>query len=341
MAKRKSVLMVGVVAAAVAFPSMALAAKIVERIVARVNTEIVTERQFEQEKQKLRTQLAEQFSGSELEQQYQEQSKNLLRDLIDQDLMVQRAKDRDIKVESDVVKRLDEFRKDAHLATQEELQAEVEKQGMVWEDFEDGIRRQLLMQEVIGHEVGSRVVVTREDCRKYYQAHKDQFIFPEGVHLAQILISNENRKPEEAQQRAKEALAEVKAGAKWADLVRKYSDQPKAAEGGDIGFFKAGTLAPALDAAIAKLDEGQTTDLIETKYGFVILKVLEQRKEGMAKFEDVEQRINSYLYNEQMQPALREFLRTLRKESFIYLAPGYVDTGAERPTQAAVAAKVP
>lgn len=341
MVIRKSVLIVGVLAVALAFPAMALGAKIVERIVARVNSEIVTERQFEQEKQKLRTQLAEQYSGSDLEQQYQEQSKNLLRDLIDQDLMVQKAKDLDIKVESDVVKRLDEFRKDGHFATQEELQAEVEKQGMVWEDFEDGIRRQILMQEVIGREVGSRVVVTRQDCRKYYEAHKGEFVFPEGVHLAQILISNENRKPDEAQQRAKEALAEVKTGAKWSELVRKYSDQPKAAEDGDIGFFKAGTLSPALDAAIAKLDEGQTTDVIETKFGYVILKVLEKRKEGMAKFEDVEQRINSFLYNQQMQPALREFLRTLRKESFIYLAPGYVDTGAERPTQAAVAAKVP
>ena len=341
MVIRKSVLIVGVLAIAAAFPAVALGAKIVERIVARVNSEIVTERQFEQEKQKLRNQLAEQYSGADLEQQYQEQSKNLLRDLIDQDLMVQKAKDLDIKVESDVVKRLDEYRKDGRFATQEELQAEVERQGMVWEDFEDGIRRQILMQEVIGRAVGSRVVVTRQDCRKYYEAHKDEFVFPEGVHLAQILISNENRKPDEAQQRANEALAEVKAGAKWSELVRKYSDQPKASEDGDIGFFKAGTLSPALDAAIAKLDEGQTTDVIETKFGYVILKVLEKRKEGMAKFEDVEQRINSFLYNQQMQPALREFLRTLRKDSFIYLAPGYVDTGAERPTQAAVAAKVP
>lgn len=332
MMNGKWILTAGVVGAALGLAPALLHGRIVERIIARVNNEIITEKQFEREKQKLRTQLAEQYTGAELEQAYQEQTKNLLRDLIDQDLMVEKAKDLDIKVESDVVKRLDEIRKDGHFATQEELQAEVEKQGLVWEDFEDGVRRQIMMQEVIGHEVGSHVSVTREDCRKYYEAHKNEFVFPEGVHLAQILISTENRKPEEAQQRGKEALAEIKAGAKWAEVVKKYSDQEKAGEGGDIGFVKTDSLAPALAEVISKLDEGQTTELIETKFGPVILKVLERRKEGMAKFEDVEPRITNMLYDQQMQPALRDYLRTLRKESFIYLAPGYVDTGAERPT---------
>ena len=178
--------------------------------------------------------------------------------------------------------------------------------------------------------------MTKDDSRKYFEAHKDQFVYPEGVHLAQILISTgEERKPEEAQKRGKEALDELKAGAKWATVVTKYSDQQKAGEGGDIGYVKSDSMAPALATALAKLDENQYTDLIETKFGYLILKVLERRQAGQAKFEDVEQRITNMLYDQQMQPALREYLRTLRKESYIYLAPGYVDTGAERPSPAA------
>jgi len=227
------------------------------------------------------------------------------------------------------------------LATQEDLQAEVEKQGTTWEDFEDNIRRQLLMRVVIEREVGSRIVISHEDTRKYYDAHKQEFVFPEGVHLAEVLISTENRKPEEAETRGKEALAEIKGGARWAEVAKKYSDHDSANEGGDIGFLKAGTLAPVLDAAIAKLEEKDYTDLIKTKYGYMILKVLERRNAGTAKYEEVEPRINEMLYNEQMQPALREYLRTLRKESFIYLASGYIDTGAERPTQTALTQKQP
>jgi peptidyl-prolyl cis-trans isomerase SurA len=339
MKRKKFSMITGIATITVTASSLTASAKVVERIIARVNNDIVTERQFEVEKQKLRTQLAEQNNGAVSDSEFREQSKNLLRDLIDQDLMVQKAKDLDIKVETDVVKRLDEIRKSAHMATQEDLQAEVEKQGLTWEDFEDNIRRQLLMRMVIEREVGSRITISHEETRKYYDAHKDEFVFPEGVHLAQILISVENRKPEEAEERGKEALAELKGGARWADVAKKYSDHDSADEGGDIGFLKAGTLAPALDAAIAKLDENEYTDLIQNKYGYLILKVLERRKAGTAKYEEVEPRINEMLYNEQMQPALREYLRTLRKESFIYLASGYIDTGAERPTQAALAQK--
>ena len=183
------------------------AARVVERIIARVNNEIITMRQYQQEKEKLREQLAEQYSGAELEAHYREQSKDLLRDMIDQSLMVQKAKDLDINVETDVIKRLDDIRQRYHLATIEALQTEVEKQGILWEDFKDQIRRQLLMREVIGREVGSRIILSREDARKYYDAHKDQFKSPGIVHLSQILISTEKHNPAEAKQRADEALA--------------------------------------------------------------------------------------------------------------------------------------
>ncbi len=82
-----------------------------------------------------------------------------------------------------------------------------------WEDFKDQIRRQLLMQEVISRDVGSRIVVTREDARKYYNQHKDDFKSEGMVHLAEILISTEKYKPEEAEKRAKDAEAELKGGA--------------------------------------------------------------------------------------------------------------------------------
>lgn len=341
MIKRALFFMGAVAVLMAAAPPTVRAGKVVERIIARVNNEIVTQRQFEREKQKLRGQLAQEYSGPELEAQVREQSKNLLRDLIDQALMVQKAKDLDLSVETELVKRLDEVRRRANLGTLEDLQHEVEKQGLIWEDFKDNFRRDLLMREVIGREVGSRIIVSREDSRKYYDAHRQEFEFPEGVHLAEILISTEKRKPEEADKRAKEALAELKAGARWADLARKYSDDSSANDGGDVGFFKKGTLAPALAEAVAKLDTGETSDLIQTKYGYTIIKLLERRKQGIAGFEEVEPRVNEILYGQRIQSGLRQYMLTLRKESYIFLAPGYVDTGAERPSEALTAKKGP
>lgn len=324
--------LVVVVLAAFALPGFAKR-EVVERIIARVNSEIITQRQFEQERDSLRQQLSQQYSGAVLDQQFAEQSKNLLRDLIDQSLMVQKAQDDDINVETDLVKQLDQIRKENNLATLEDLQKEVEKTGIVWEDFKEKIRRKLLMREVMGRDVGRTIVVSREDARKYYDTHKKEFDSPGSVHLAEILISTEKHKPDEAEKRAKEAVAEL-ANSKFNEVAQKYSDADTGKDGGDIGYFRTGTLAPALQAVVDKLDVGDNSGLIQTKYGYTILKVLEKFSPGIATFDQVEQQIEEKLYNDQMQPALRKYLTQLRKDSVVYTAPGYLDTGADRPGSA-------
>ena len=302
--------------------------RLVERIIARVNNNIITQLQYDKERQKLHSQLAQNSSGDELEQQFRKDSKNLLRDMIDQDLLVQKAKDDGISVETDIIKQLDEIRQQNSLPSLEALQEAVERQGVVWEDFKDQIRRRLLTQKVIAQEVGSRIILSRADARKYFEAHKAQFDSPPGVRLAEILISTEKHKPAEAKKLAQEALAEIQNGARFSSVTQKYSDAPSASDGGDVGFFKAGTIAPTIASAISKVDVGETTGLIKTQYGYMIFKVLERRVGKTPTFDQVDQQVSGYLYNTRIQEGLRTYLTTLRKESYIRLAPGFVDSGA-------------
>jgi len=314
--------------------------KIIERIIARVNNEIITQHRYDDEQAELRSRLAEQYSGAELDAQVREESKNLLRDLIDESLMVQKAKDLDINVETDVIKQLDDIRKRNNLATLEDLETAIEKEGMNYEDFKDKIRRNLLMREVMEREVGSRIQVSQQDARKFYEAHKNEFKSPGMVHLQQILVSTDKRKPDEAEKRANEAVAELKAGQKFSEVAKKYSDGPSAEQGGDVGMLKEGTLAPDIAAVVTKLDVNEFSNPIQTKYGYVILKVVERMSPGIPKFEEVQQRVEETLYNEKMQPRLREYLTQLRNESYTFIAPGYVDTGQVRPSETLTAKKV-
>ena len=316
-------------------------ARIVERIIAHVNNEIITQHQYDDEQAKLREQLAQQYSGAELEAQMREQSKNLLRDLIDESLMVQKAKDLDINVETDVVKQLDEIRKKNNLATLEDLETAVEKEGLNYEDYKDQMRRQLLMREVMGREIGSRIQLTQSEARKYYDAHKDEFKSPGMVRLGQILVSTDKRKPDEAEKRVNEALAELKAGQKFSEVAKKYSDGSSAEQGGDVGFMKEATLAPEIAGVVGKLDVNEFSNPIQSKYGYIILKVLERYSPGIPKFEEVEQRVDEVLYEQQMQPRYREYLTRLRKESYTYKAPGYVDTGEQLPAETTPTKKGP
>jgi peptidyl-prolyl cis-trans isomerase SurA len=315
------------------------AAHVVERIIARVNSEIITQRQYDKKRDELRGELAQQFSGPDLEARVNEESKNLLRDLIDESLMVQKAKDEDVNVETDLIKSLDQIRKQANLATIEDLEKEAEAQGVNWEDFKEQKRRQLLMQEVISRDVGSRIVVTREDARQYYNAHKDAFKSSGLVHLAEILVSTEKYKPEEAEKRAKDAEAELKGGAKFSEVVKKYSDGPAVDQGGDISPQMSSTLPAGIAAAISKLEINEFTEPIQVKPGYVILRLLERFSPGIPPFEEVETRVNEALYSQRMEPKMREFLTRLRKDSYIFKAPGYLDTGEETPGSALTSEK--
>jgi peptidyl-prolyl cis-trans isomerase SurA len=329
--KRTVIILASAILAATLLAPQARSAHVVERIIARVNSEIITQRQFDKEKTKLRDELGQQYSGAELDAKLSDESKNLLRNLIDQSLMVQKAKDDNANVEMDLIKRLDQMRKQDNLATLDELQKAAEQQGVNWEDFKDQIRRQLLMQETISREVGSRIVVTRQEQLKYYNEHKDEFKSEGMVRLSEILVSTEKYKPDEAEKRAKAAVAEIKGGARFTDVVKKYSDDPSAEQGGDIGYMKSGSLAPGIAAALSKLETNDYTDPIRIKPGYLILRLIERFSPGIPKFEEVETRVQETLYSQQMEPKMRQYLRDLRKDSYIFLAPGYIDTGADTP----------
>jgi len=159
------------------------------------------------------------------------------------------------------------------------------------------------------------------------------------VHLQEILISTDKYKPEEAEKRAKAALAEIKAGDRFADVAKKYSDGPNPDQEGDIGLQKASTLPAELAQTVNKLDVNDNTDIIKAKNGYLIFKLKERFSPGVPKFEEVEQRVDQALYNQKMAPQMRTFLTQLRKDSYIWKAPGYVDTGEETAGAAVVAQK--
>ena len=95
--------------------------------------------------------------------------------------------------------------------------------------------------------------------------------------------------------------------------------------------MKTSSVAPAIAAAISKLDNNEYTEPIQIKSGYVILRLMERFNPGIPPFDEVESHVNEALYSQQMEPKLREFLVQLRKDSYIFLAPGYIDTGAETP----------
>jgi peptidyl-prolyl cis-trans isomerase SurA len=304
--------------------------QVVEEIVARVNNEIITLSDLERSRQLLRQELNQRNSGAELERLYQEQEPNLLRDLIDQQLLVQRALDRGLSVESEVIKRLDQIRQDMKLTSMEELERAMAAQGMSMEDFKQEIRNQLLTQTLIQRAVAGNVFVDAEKVRHYYLTHREELAQPEQVRLREILVSTEGYPASQLparEERVREVIVKIRQGEDFEELAREYSDAPTAEQGGELGYFEPDKLAPSIREAIGNLLEEGVSDAIRTREGWLLLQLVEHRPPGIPPFEDVESRIRDQLYMAEVQPALREFLNDLRREAFVYVKTGYQDSG--------------
>src|SRR5258706_6110063 len=131
-----------------------------------------------------------------------------------------------------------------------------------------------------------------------------------------------------AEAKANDLLKEIRSGASFEDVAKKSSDGPSAAQGGDLGVFKRGALAKELEDKTFAMKACEVTDVIRTKQGYVILKVVAHQMAGIPPFKDIEPKIQDALYYEKLQPALRAYLTKLREEAYIDYKPGYVDSGA-------------
>jgi peptidyl-prolyl cis-trans isomerase SurA len=307
---------------------------VVEEIIARVNNDVITMSDYQKADEQLREEVAHDCQGcpqDKLMAEFKEQQKDLLRGLIDQSLMVQRAKDMGISVESDVIKRLDDVRKQNQLASMEDLEKAVEGSGLAWEDYKTTIRNGLLTQEVVRREVGSHINIPGDEVKKYYDAHPQEFTRPEQVVLSEIFLSTEGKSPEEiesVQKKAEDFRNRVMKGDDFNEIAKRYSEGSTAKDGGDLGTFKQSELAPQLEEVVFKMDKGQITDVIQTKTGFEVLKVENHYKAGLQPIDKVDNEIMNRLYMQKMQPQMRDYLGQLREESYVMVKPGYTDTAA-------------
>src|SRR5438876_3669017 len=318
--------------ALIAVPALVSADSVVEEIIARVNNQIITRTQYQREQQQLKEE-AQQQDPKQAEKIANEGQKDILRGLIDRQLLLDKGKELSITADTDLIKRLDEMRKQMKLDSIDDLEKAAEAQGVSFEDFKQNMRTEIITQQVIQREVGGHINVTKDEEQKFYDEHKSELARPEQVKLSEILISTEQagddpQKIAAAQAKADDVLKQIKAGANFDEIAKKESQGPSASQGGDLGYFKRGTLAKQLEDLTFGMQKGQVSDPIRTKQGFVILKVTEHQTAGIPAMNEIESRVQEAVYMQRLQPALREYLKKLREEAFIDIKSGYVDTGA-------------
>lgn len=307
---------------------------IIEEIVAKVNGEVVTRSEYTSAINETRQSVGAnpELTEEQRKERIEAVERETLRNLIDELLLFQKGTDLEYNIESQVLQQRDTVMKQYELNTLEEFETWAsDRFGTPIEDLMDQMRRNVMSNTVLQQEVSPRIVIPREEMEQYYQEHKAEFIRKESVQLSQIVIltGKEGETDEAAKTRAEEVRDRVHRREPFAEMAKRFSDDKQTAErGGALGTYEKGVLRKEFEDLVFNNNPGFITDLLEVPNGYLILKIDQRFEEGQAEFDDVQDEIRARLSGPLWNPAVRSYLSDLRKDAYIEIRPGYVDSGA-------------
>jgi len=293
--------------------------KVVERIVARVNDDIITLTEYNRELMRIRADISRQYQGEELEREFEKAKAGALEYIIQNKLLVQKAKEMGFggKIDLEVSSYIEGFRKENNIPDMRSLEQALTQAGITLSQWREQIKNEILTQALIGTFVQSKVMTTDVEILKYYNDHKKEFSKPAEVDVSEIIFYLEGNREADVQAKADAAIQRLKSGEDFAELAKKVSEGPTAKQGGGIGNFKYGTMAADLQKAVFSLSAGQYTGILKSKFGFQILKVNTKKEADFIALEEVKKTIQSRIYYDKYRPLLDRFLKEVRDESFV------------------------
>lgn len=204
-------------------------------------------------------------------------------------------------------------------------------------EWKEDLRNQMLVGKLVKEKTADVAEATDEEASQFYQQNIDQFKTPETVGASHILIKAEKDATDETKAEAKAKLEKIKAdiaaGASFEDLAKEHSEGPSSAQGGNLGTFSRGQMVPAFEEAAFSLKPGQISDIVETQFGYHLIKVTEHNEAGTRTLEEVKDQIKAYLTGQKKQEALMAYIRTLREKANIVVPKRDMDAGAAAPAE--------
>jgi peptidyl-prolyl cis-trans isomerase C len=241
--------------------------------------------------------------------------RGVLDNLVALRILRQEVKDRHMTVsDAEVDARLKQLR--TQFPSEADFQQALKAQQMTPDRLREDARADLLVNRLLESEVHAKVIVKPGDVSAFYEKNPDKFQQAEAARASHILVivpPNADAKTRAAlKARAETALKAAKAGRDFAALARQYSQDASAQRGGDLGFFPRGQMVPAFEKAAFALQPGQVSDLVETQFGYHIIKLTERRPARTIPFPEVAGQIQQFLEQQQRQSMSKTFVDSLK-----------------------------
>jgi len=288
-------------------------------VVAVVNGTDISQTDFDKEVGRYEQQMA-MMGQTPNPQQLAEIKDKVLNGLIDRELLYQESQKEGLKAsKSEVDERISALKQ--RFPSEEEFKKTIEKLGLNEAGLRSQFEKELAIKALLDKKFAGKVTVTDQEMKKFYDENPDYFKTPERVRASHILVKVEPNASEadkaKARQKIEDIQKKVKKGDDFAALAKQYSDCPSSAKGGDLDYFQRGQMVgPFQDAAFA-MNVGEVSDIVETQFGYHLIKVTDKKPAGTVSFEESKDKIKSYLEQQKMGEEVSQYAAQLKKTAKI------------------------
>jgi len=312
--------------------AIAARAEIIEQILVKVNGEIFTKSDLEQRQvQALRQKgqaidLKSDPNNVQLRKALDDITPQLIVDAVDEMLIVQRGRELGYKLSDEQFKSVvDNIRKENKIENEEQFQAALKSENMTMVDLRRNLERSMIVQRVQQNEVMSKIGVTDDEARAYYQGHMTEFTTSPTVTLREILVSTPTDPKginvgadETALEKLKEIRRRVTAGGEsFEKLAAEISDSPSKANGGLIGPLSVNDIAPDLRKLIEKMKPGEVSEPIRITRGFQLLKLETMTATQVMSLEQAREQISERVFTDKRKAEFQKYMQKLRAQAII------------------------
>jgi len=292
-------------------------AQIINKVVAVVNDEVITQQDINQLLAVLYAQYVHDYKGDELLKKMEGVKKDILRQVVEDKLVLSRAKELDTRVvEEEIEERLEYIK--SGFDSEDAFFKTLEDQGITVADLKERYKDQIMMKKIVDFEIKSKITVQPSEVTAYYEGHKSEFERGKGYKTRHILIKADNLVSFElARVEMYDIFDKLRRGEDFSELAKKYSQGPNKDEGGDMGYVGPGEMLKEIDDVLFKLKEGQFSGPIRSEIGYHLLKVEDIKDFGLLKLEDVQKDIKVMLFQQKFQEKLNGWLTGLKDKAYI------------------------
>ncbi len=285
--------------------------------IAAVNGSVIKQEDFDREMSRVQRQLLN--MGKHLnDSQMPGIKKEVLENLINRELLYQEAQQKGIKIdEATINEQVITLKK--RFPSEAEFKSALTKANLSEVAIKNQIVRGLAIEQLIGTYVTKKATVSGQEIKAFYENHTGLFKQPEQVRASHILIKVDPQADEvkraEAQKKIEEIQQKLQKGEDFATLAKALSEGPSKAKGGDLGYFSRGRMVKSFEEAAFALRPNEVSAIVETKFGYHLIKVIEKRPETTTAFEDAKDKLGQYLKQQKVQKEVSIYVHELKEKA--------------------------